>query len=79
LQEALARLEGHKNEAIELARTITDQFYRDFALNNIIDACMAAGQRPQAREFFAIMKVDVARENALKEYPSLGAPPLPGD
>ncbi|MGE3333152.1 MAG: hypothetical protein AB7I36_05875 [Rhodospirillaceae bacterium] len=79
IQDAVNRFEGHKIEAIELARSITDQFYRDFALACIVDACMAADQRPQAREFLAVMKVDIARERVLKDHPTLAAPPLPGD
>ena len=56
-------------EATNLAREITDVFYRDAALHQLIKPLMTAGDESQAKKLFSIIEVDVIQDAVLKEFP----------
>lgn len=60
-------------EATNLARELTDTFYRDSALHFLIGAVMSAGDEVQAKKLFQIIEVDIIQDAVLKQYPRLAA------
>jgi hypothetical protein len=65
------RYEKHRAKALELAKTITDQFFRDAAVHNVIDLCMAAGDRDAAKALFGSVRTDMIQEKILEAHPTL--------
>jgi hypothetical protein len=61
------------SEAINLARELTDEFYRNVAIHFLIRPLVAAGNEAQARKLFLALKVDAIQNAVLKEFPRLGA------
>jgi hypothetical protein len=62
-----------KESALSVARRITDVFYRDAALDSIIQLCLAGGEFDYAKKLFEVIEVDVVQRSLLKEHPELGA------
>lgn len=60
-------------EATNLARELTNVFYRDAALHLLIKPLVAAGDEAQAKKLFAIIEVDIIQDAVLKDFPRLGA------
>jgi hypothetical protein len=60
-------------EATNLARDITDVFYRDAALHLLIKPLMAAGDEIQAKKLFSVIEVETIQDAVLKDFPRLGA------
>src|SRR5258708_4724094 len=49
VKQARQRFESAKRMSLELAKTITDEVYRDTALHSIVDLCMKANDVATAR------------------------------
>ncbi len=62
-----------KEAALELARELTDEFYRDSALHFIIDLCMVGKELDDAKKLLNVIEVDFIKEKILEAYPQLGA------
>lgn len=60
-----------KEAALILARTLTDEFYREAALHSIIDLCVVGGETEYAKGLFESIQIDIIRENILKAHPQL--------
>lgn len=63
-------------EALKLADTLTDEFYRSAAIHFIIDASMKADDVEGARALFKHVEVDIIREKIAEAYPQLLRPNL---
>jgi hypothetical protein len=61
------------SQAIELAREIRDEFYRDSALHFLINLLMVAKEDKLAKDLFKVIEVDMIQESILKDHPKLGA------
>ena len=62
-----------KEAALELARELTDEFYRDSALYFIIELCMAGNELDDAKRLLNVIEVDFMKEKILEAYPRLRA------
>ena len=60
-----------KLRAIQIAKSIQDQFYFETALQSIIDLCIAANEMDDAGKLFGMISVDVIRDQLLKAHPRL--------
>lgn len=60
-----------KEAALELARELTDEFYRDAALHSIIELCVEGREVDYARKLLDVVEVDVIRQKILAAYPYL--------
>ena len=58
-------------EALKLADTLTDEFYRSAAVRFIIDISMRAGDVDDARALLKHVKVDFMRDEIVASYPQL--------
>ncbi|MGO9683445.1 MAG: hypothetical protein ACLPTZ_12815 [Beijerinckiaceae bacterium] len=58
-------------EALKLADTLTDEFYRSAAVRFIIDISMRAGDVDDARALLKHVKVDFIRDKIVASYPQL--------
>jgi hypothetical protein len=56
LDDERGRYEKRKQAALELARQITDTFYRDAALHQIIHLCIAANEEIDAKRLFQVVE-----------------------
>jgi len=65
------RFEKHRMMALELAETITDDFYRAAAFHQAIDLCMCAGDRDAAKSVFRSVRVDLIREQIIEAHPTI--------
>jgi hypothetical protein len=65
------RYQAKKFEAIQLTRKLTDTFYKDTALFNIIELCMQAGETNDAKRLFDAIRANEIRNNTLEIYPEL--------
>jgi hypothetical protein len=63
-------------QALRLADTITDEFYRSGAIHFIVDLCMKGGDVDDARALFKQVTVDMIREKIGESYPQLTRPSL---
>lgn len=61
-----------RDAALELARELTDSFYRDAALHSIIDLCMEGQEIDYAKKLFDVVEVDIIRAKIVESYPRLG-------
>jgi hypothetical protein len=60
-----------KLRAIQIAKSIEDQFYFETALQSIIDLCIAANEMDDAGKLFRMISVDVIRDELLRSHPRL--------
>ena len=60
-----------KLRAIQIAKSIEDQFYFETALQSIIDLCIAANEMDDADKLFRMISVDVIRDELLRSHPRL--------
>jgi hypothetical protein len=65
------RYEKHRATALDAAKAITDEFYRDAAVHNIVDLCMIAGDRDVAKAVLRAVRTDYVRDKILEAYPAL--------
>jgi len=63
-----------KLQAVDLARSIRDEFYLSAALHQIIELCLAAGEIADAKQLLSDVKVDFILEQILKEHVELLRP-----
>jgi len=69
----LERYQRFLLQATNLAREITDSFYRDAALHFLIDLLMVAGDEAQAKKLYVILEIDMIQEKVREAYPRLAA------
>ena len=74
LQYEIDRYTQLRAEAVHLADTITDEFYRGVAIRFLIDLCMKAGDIDDARSLFKYEEIEVIREHIVEEYPEIARP-----
>jgi hypothetical protein len=74
LQYEFDRYTQVRAEAVHLADTITDEFYRGMAIRFLIDLCMKAGDIDDARSLFKYQEIEVIRERIVEEYPDIARP-----
>jgi hypothetical protein len=67
-----------KLEALKLANTITDDFYRSAAIHFLVELCMKAGDEDDARRLFEQVEVDVIKEKIVAAYPNIDKPKVSG-
>ena len=67
------RYRRHLSTATNLARELTDEFFRDAAIHFLIRPLVAAGDEAQARMLFSAIMNDTIQNAVLKEFPRLGA------
>jgi hypothetical protein len=72
LQYERGRYEKTKDAALDIARGLTDEFYRDASLHFIIDLCMTANERQEAKRLFSVIETELIRKKILEEHPALG-------
>jgi hypothetical protein len=60
-----------KEAALELARELTDEFYRDAALHSIIELCVEGREVDYARKLLDVIEVAIIRQKILTAYPYL--------
>ena len=65
------RYEKHRTMALDAAKVITDEFYRDAAVHSIIELCIMAGDRDAARALFRSVRTDMIRDKVLGAHPAL--------
>jgi hypothetical protein len=70
----LDRYQQLRAECIELANTITDEFYRAVVINHLVGACMKAADVDDARALFNHQKIKSLREDIVAQYPELVRP-----
>src|SRR5215475_1943403 len=73
-QYDLERYRRLRAECIELADTITDEFYRAVVINYLIGVCMKATDINDARALFKHQEVKSLREDIVAKYPELVRP-----
>ena len=67
----LDRYKQLRAECIELADTITDEFYRAVVINYLIGMCMKATDVEDARALFRHQEIRSLREDIVAKYPEL--------
>jgi hypothetical protein len=70
----LDRYKQLRGECIELADTITDEFYRAVVINYLVEVCMKAADIDDARALFRYQEVRSLREDIVAKYPELVRP-----
>jgi len=73
-QYDLERYRRLRAECIELADTITDEFYRAVVLNYLIGVCMKATDVADAHALFKHQEIKSLREDIIAKYPELVRP-----
>jgi hypothetical protein len=73
-QYDLERYRQLRAECIELADTITDEFYRAVVINYLIGMCMKATDVDDARALFEHQEIRSLREDIVAKYPELVRP-----
>jgi hypothetical protein len=71
-----SRYQRLRDEALQLADKLTDEFYRSAAVHFLVEVCMKAGDVDNARALFAQCEVDFIREKIVEQYPELAHPAL---
>jgi hypothetical protein len=71
LQSEADRYARLRAEAVELADTITDEFYRGVAINFFIELCMKARDFKGARALFRHQEIKKFREEIVDKYPEI--------
>ena len=70
-QYDLERYRRLRAECIELADTITDEFYRAVVINYLVEVCMKAADIDDARALFRHQEIRSLREDIVAKYPEL--------
>ena len=70
----LDRYKQFRAECIELADTITDEFYRAVVINCLVEVCMKATDIDDARALFGHQEIRSLREDIVAQYPELARP-----
>jgi hypothetical protein len=70
----LDRYKQFRAECIELADTITDEFYRAVVINYLVGMCMKATDVEDARALFRHQELRSLREDIVAQYPELARP-----
>ena len=70
----LGRYKQLRAECIELADTITDEFYRAVVINYLVEVCMKAADIDDARALFRHQEIRSLREGIVARYPELVRP-----
>jgi hypothetical protein len=70
-QYDLERYRQLRAECIELADTITDEFYRAVVINYLVGMCMKAADVEDARALFRHQEIRSLREDIVAKYPEL--------
>jgi hypothetical protein len=70
----LDRYEQLRAECIELADTITDEFYRAVVINYLVEVCMKAADVDDARALIKHQEIKSFREGIVAKYPELVSP-----
>ena len=65
------RFEQYKNKAKDVLQNISDEYYRGFALHQIIDICVEANQMDEAKELFSEIEDEFIREQVIENHPTL--------
>ncbi len=65
------RYERILDDCISRADQIPDEFYRGFAVHQIIDLCMAGGDLPIARALLVSVRDNLIREKIFESAPDL--------
>ena len=73
-QYDLKRYRGLRAECIEIADTITDEFYRAVVINYLVEVCMKAADIDDARALFEHQEIRSLQEDILAKYPELVRP-----
>lgn len=73
MQYELNRFTKFQHEAINLAREITDTFYRDAALDLLIGSYLKTGYEAEAKRLYEIIEIDIIQDKVRKVYPRLAA------
>lgn len=66
-----SRYQRLRDEALQLADKLTDEFYRSAAVHLLVELCMKADDVEDARALFARCEVDFIREKIVEQYPEL--------
>ena len=69
-----SRYQRLRDEALQLADKLTDEFYRSTAVHFLVEICMKADDVDGARALFAQCEVDFIREKIVEQYPELDRP-----
>ena len=70
----LDRYKQFRAECIELADTITDEFYRAVVINYLVELCMKAADVDDARALIKHQEIKSFREDIVAKYPELARP-----
>ena len=70
----LDRYKQLRAECIELADTITDEFYRAVVINYLVEVCMKAADIDDARALFRHQEFRSLQEDIVAKYPELVRP-----
>jgi hypothetical protein len=70
----LDRYKQFRAECIELADTITDEFYRAVVINYLVELCMKAADVDDARALIKHQEIKSFREDIVAKYPELAQP-----
>ena len=70
----LDRYKQFRAECIELADTITDEFYRAVVINYLVEVCMKAADIDDARALIKHQEIKSFREDIVAKYPELAQP-----
>jgi len=70
----LDRYKQLRAECIELADTITDEFYRAVVINYLVEMCMKAADVDDARALFKHQELKLFRQDIVAKYPELVRP-----
>ena len=70
----LDRYKQLRAECIELADTITDEFYRAVVINYLVKGCIKAADIDDARALFRHQEIRSLREGIVARYPELVRP-----
>jgi hypothetical protein len=70
----LDRYKQFRAECIELADTITDEFYRAVVINYLVELCMKAADVDDARALIKHQEIKSFREDIVANYPELVRP-----
>jgi hypothetical protein len=65
------RYRKFRDEAITIADTLSDEFYRAAALEHLIELFMKAGDIDDAQKLFANLPVELFKKRAMEKYPQL--------
>jgi hypothetical protein len=70
----LDRYKQFRAECIELADTITDEFYRGVVINYLVEVCMKATDVDEARALIKHQEIKSFRQDIVAKYPELARP-----